>query len=120
MIENQCHLSPGSLALDDRTGALTATQVISQDRTTYHTCAAIEQHGLTPAIRQLSDAVEALGDLYGLLPDGEVPVTVLYGDGVFEDTQQEFSRRLQMLEKGVIDVAEMRRWYFGTADGAAQ
>lgn len=58
MIENQCHLSPGSLALDDRTGALTATQVISQDRTTYHTCAAIEQHGLTPAIRQLSDAVE--------------------------------------------------------------
>ena len=120
MIENQCHLSPGSLALDDRTGAMTATQVISQDRTTYHTCAAIEQHGLTPAIRQLSDAVEALGDLYGLLPDGEVEVTVSYGDGVFEDTQQEFGRRMEMLEKGVIDVAEMRRWYFGTADGAAQ
>lgn len=64
--------------------------------------------------------MEALGDLYGLLPDGEVEVTVLYGDGVFEDHQQEFSRRLQMLEKGVIDVAEMRRWYFGTADGARQ
>ena len=106
--------------MDDRTGAMTATQVISQDRTTYHTCAAIEQHGLTPAIRQLSDAVEALGDLYGLLPDGEVTVTVSYGDGVFEDTQQEFGRRMEMLEKGVIGADEVRKWYFGVSDTAAQ
>ena len=62
--------------------------------------------------------MQALGELYGLLPAGDAAVTVSYGDGVFEDTQQEFSRRLQMLEKGVIDVAEMRRWYFGTADAA--
>lgn len=113
IIENQCHLSPGSLALDDRTGALTATQVISQDRTTYHTCAAIETHGLTPAIRQLADAVEVLGDLAGILPEGETELSVTYGDGVFEDTQQEFERRMKLLDQGVIDAQEMREWYFG-------
>ena len=113
IIENQCHLSPGSLALDDRTGAMTATEVISQDRTTYHTCAAIQQQGLTPAIVQLVHAVEALGDVYGLLPEGETEVSVSYGDGVFEDTQKEFVRRMEMLKAGVIDADEVRKWYFG-------
>lgn len=45
MVENQCHLSPGTLAIDERTGAVTATQIISQDRTTYNTCTAIQQQG---------------------------------------------------------------------------
>lgn len=113
IIENQCHLSPGSLALDDRTGAMTATEVISQDRTTYHTCAAIQQQGLTPALRQLFHGVEALGDLSGLLPQGETELSVSYGDGVFEDTQKEFQRRMEMLQAGVIEAEEVRKWYFG-------
>ncbi len=113
IIENQCHLSPGSLALDDRTGAMTATEVISQDRTTYHTCAAIQQQGLTPALRQLFHAVEALGDLSGLLPQGETELSVSYGDGVFEDTQKEFQRRMELLKAGVMEAGEVRKWYFG-------
>ena len=119
IIENQCHLSPGSLALDDRTGAMTATEVISQDRTTYHTCAAIQQQGLTPALRQLFHAVEALGDLSGLLPQGETELSVSYGDGVFEDTQKEFQRRMELLQAGVIEAGEVRKWYFGE-DSAGQ
>lgn len=112
IIENQCHLSPGSLALDDRTGAMTATEVISQDRTTYHTCAAIQQ-SLTPALSQLAHGVEALGDLNGLLPQGEGELTVTYGDGVFEDTQKEFARRMEMFQQGIVTAEEVRRWYFG-------
>ena len=119
IIENQCHLSPGSLALDDRTGAMTATEVISQDRTTYHTCAAIQQQGLTPALRQLFHGVEALGDLSGLLPQGETELSVSYGDGVFEDTQKEFQRRMELLQAGVMEAEEVRKWYFG-ADSAGQ
>lgn len=119
IIENQCHLSPGSLALDDRTGAMTATEVISQDRTTYHTCAAIQQQGLTPALRQLFHGVEALGDLSGLLPQGETELSVSYGDGVFEDTQKEFQRRMELLQAGVMEAEEVRKWYFGE-DSAGQ
>ena len=86
---------------------------LSGNRTTYHTCAAIQQQGLTPAIVQLVHAVEALGDVYGLLPEGETEVSVSYGDGVFEDTQKEFVRRMEMLKAGVIDADEVRKWYFG-------
>ncbi len=113
MIENQCQLSPGTMALDERTGALTATQVISQDRTTYHTCAAIQTQGLAPALRQTAQAVETLGELAGIIPQGEWGMEVRFGDGVFEDTQQEFERRMEMVKAGVMEKEEMREWYFG-------
>ena len=113
MIENQCQLSPGTMALDERTGALTATQVISQDRTTYHTCAAIQRQGLAPALIQTAQAVETLGELAGILPQGEWKLEVRFGDGVFEDTQQEFSRRMEMVKEGILSKEEFRNWYFG-------
>ena len=113
MIENQCQLSPGTMALDERTGALTATQVISQDRTTYHTCAAIQKQGLLPALKQTAQAAETLGELAGLMPEGAWRMEVQFGDGVFEDTQQEFERRMEMVREGVMEKEELRAWYFG-------
>ena len=113
IIENQCHLSPGSLALDDRTGAMTATEVISQDRTTYNTCAAIQNRGAAPGLRQLARAVEILGDLYGLLPAGETEMQITWGDSIFEDTQKEFERRMELLREGVVSKEDVKAWYFG-------
>lgn len=113
IIENQCHLSPGSLALDDRTGAMTATEVISQDRTTYNTCAAIQNRGAAPGLRQLARAAEILGDLYGLLPSGETEMQITWGDSIFEDTQKEFERRMELLREGVVGKEEVKAWYFG-------
>ena len=115
MIENQCQLSPGTMALDERSGALTATQVISQDRTTYHTCAAIQTQGVAPALRQTAWAMETLGELAGILPEGKWSLEVRFGDGVFEDTQQEFSRRLELVKEGILSREEFRSWYFGKA-----
>lgn len=116
IIENQCHLSPGSLSIDQRTGAMTATEVISQDKTTYNTCAAIQNRGLTPGLLAVMDAMEDLADLYGLAPAGDTQKAIVYGDGIFEDTQKEFERRMEMAREGVIGKDAVREWYFGKED----
>ena len=116
IIENQCHLSPGSLSIDQRTGAMTATEVISQDKTTYNTCAAIQNRGLTPGLLAVMDAMEDLADLYGMAPAGDTQKAIVYGDGIFEDTQKEFERRMEMAREGVIGKDAVREWYFGKED----
>lgn len=116
IIENQCHLSPGSLSIDQRTGAMTATEVISQDKTTYNTCAAIQNRGLTPGLLAVMDAMEDLADLYGMAPAGDTQKTIVYGDGIFEDTQKEFERRMEMAREGVIGKDAVREWYFGKGE----
>lgn len=116
IIENQCHLSPGSLSIDQRTGAMTATEVISQDKTTYNTCAAIQNRGLTPGLLAVMDAMEDLADLYGMAPAGDTQKVIVYGDGIFEDTQKEFERRMEMAREGVIGKDAVREWYFGKGE----
>lgn len=112
LIENQCHLSPGSLRLDAGTGALTATEVVSRDRTTYNTCAAVQERGMRQGLMDLVEAMDALCDLYDLCPAGAVETTISFGDSVFEDTQQEFSRRLKLVEAGCLRPESLLEWYF--------
>lgn len=113
MIENQCHLSPGTLSLNQKSGGVTATEIISQDRTTYNTCAAIQTRGVTPGLMGVIRAVETMGEVYHLIPEGQAEVSVCYGDGIFEDTQKEFDRRMEMVREGVLTGQELRQWYFG-------
>lgn len=111
MVENQCHLSPGTLSLDARTGTVTATEVISQDRTTYSTCAAIQQSA-SQALLDVIEAMDVLSDLYRLCPAGKISPAVSFGDSVFEDTQQEFSRRIEMVRAGILRPEKLLEWYF--------
>lgn len=120
IVENQCHLSPGTMAIDERTGTVTATQVISQDRTTYNTCSAIQQQGVTQGLLDVITAMNAMCDLYQLAPAGELVPAVTYGDGIFEDTQQEFSRRMQMVQADILKPEQLLAWYFGVDVETAQ
>ena len=120
IVENQCHLSPGTMAIDERTGTVTATQVISQDRTTYNTCSAIQQQGVTQGLLDVITAMNAMCELYQLAPAGELVPAVTYGDGVFEDTQQEFSRRIQMVQADILKPEQLLAWYFGVDVETAQ
>lgn len=120
MVENQCHLSPGTLTIDERTGAVTATQIISQDRTTYNTCTAIQQQGITQGLLDVIYAMDIMCHLYNLAPAGELTPAVTYGDGIFEDTQQEFSRRMQMVQAGILKPEQLLAWYFGVDVETAQ
>ncbi len=120
MVENQCHLSPGTMAIDERTGAVTATQVISQDRTTYNTCSAIQQQGVTQGLLDVIEAMDALCHLDGLAPSGSLEPSITYGDSIFEDTQQEFARRLQMVQAGVLKPEKLLEWYFSVDEETAE
>ena len=120
MIENQCHLSPGTMSIDERTGAVTATQVISQDRTTYNTCGAIQQQGVTQGLLDVIDAMDVMCHLYNLGPAGELDPSITYGDSIFEDTQQEFARRLQMVQAGVLKPGKLLEWYFSVDEKTAE
>ena len=95
---------------------MTATEVISQDKTTYNTCAAIQNRGLTPGLLAVMDAMEDLADLYGMAPAGDTQKAIVYGDGIFEDTQKEFERRMEMAREGVIGKDAVREWYFGKGE----
>lgn len=119
MVENQCHLSPGTLSLDARTGALTATEIISQDRTTYSTCAAI-QEALKLALTDVIDAMDTLATLYHLCPAGRIAPSISFGDSVFEDTQQEFSRRMEMVKNGILRPEKLLEWYFDVDEDTAR
>lgn len=119
MIENQCHLSPGTLSIDERSGAVTATQIISQDRTTYNTCSAIQQQGVTQGLLDVIDAMDTMCHLYNLGPAGELNPGITYGDSIFEDTQQEFARRLQLAQAGFLRPEKLLSWYFGVDEETA-
>ena len=119
MVENQCHLSPGTLCLDARTGALTATEVISQDRTTYSTCAAIQQSA-TLALLDVIEAMGMLASLYHLCPEGTVAPSIAFGDSVFEDTQQEFTRRMELAKAGFLRPEKLLEWYFDVDENAVK
>lgn len=119
MVENQCNLSPGTFSIDERTGAITATQIISEDRTTYNTCSAIQTQGLTQGLLDVIDAVDALCHLYGLAPAGTLDPSITYGDSIFEDTQQEFARRLQLTQGGYLKPEKLLSWYFNVDDETA-
>lgn len=111
LIENQCHLSPGTLSLDTATGSLTATEVVSRDRTSYNTCRAVQEQGLRQGLMDLVDAMDALCDLYELCPVGAVECSISFGDSVFEDVQQEFDRRLRLVEAGCLKPQRLVQWY---------
>lgn len=116
LYELQCGLSSGTFSLDDK-GALTATQVISQDRRTYYTVCEIQQQGKA-ALENLIKALSALCDLYELA-EGNYEVNLCFGDSVFEDTATEFERRLKLVQLGMKPEL-LLAWYFGKDEAAAR
>lgn len=114
--EAQCGLSAGSLSMDER-GALTATEVLAQDRRTYYTVSSIQQQGRA-ALEQLAVAMDALMSLYGM-GRGEYRLSIRFGDSLMEDVGSEFARRLKLVELGMKPEL-LLSWYFDSDEAAAK
>ena len=95
-------------------------EVVSRDRTTYNTCRAVQEQGLRQGLQDLVEAMNALCDLYGLSPTGEVEVNISFGDSVFEDVQQEFDRRLRLVEAGCLRPEKLIGWYLHLDEESAK
>ncbi len=111
LYEVQIGVSCGTFTFDSAKGLVTATQVLSEDRTTYNTVAQLQRQ-LRPVLEALAKITGTLARFYGFeVTDGEPAIE--FGDSVFEDTGTEFSRRFQMVQAGLLKPEEFNAWYFG-------
>lgn len=117
--EAQTGVSSGTYSFDVKSGAVTATQVISEDRATYYTVSAI-QACQKAAITHLVYILDVFANLYHLAPKGKYELIAEFGDSVFEDTQSEFNRRVQLVSQGVMRQEELRAWYLGEDEETAK
>lgn len=111
LYEVQIGVSSGTFSFDSQKGLVTATQVLSEDKTTYNTVAQIQRQ-LKSVLQSLAKITANLARCYGFdVTDGEPAIE--FGDSVFEDTGTEFARRFQMVQAGLLKPEEFNAWYFG-------
>lgn len=111
LYEVQIGVSSGTFTFDTQKGLVTATQVLSEDKTTYNTVAQLQRQ-LRPALEMLSKITANLARFYGYeAKDGEPAIE--FGDSVFEDTGTEFNRRFQLVQAGLLRPEDFNAWYFG-------
>lgn len=111
LYEVQIGVSSGTFTFDSSKGLVTATQVLSEDKTTYNTVCQIQRQ-LRPVLEALNKITVTLARFYGIeCEDGECAIE--FGDSVFEDTGTEFNRRFQMVQAGMLKAEEFIAWYFG-------
>ncbi len=111
LYEVQIGVSSGTFTFDSQKGLVTATQVLSEDKTTYNTVAQLQRQ-LRPVLEALSKITVTLARFYGIdCADGEPAIE--FGDSVFEDTGTEFNRRFQLVQAGLLKPEEFNAWYFG-------
>ncbi len=111
LYEVQIGVSSGTFTFDSQKGLVTATQVLSEDKTTYNTVAQLQRQ-LRPVLEALAKITVTLARFYGInCEDGEPAIE--FGDSVFEDTGTEFNRRFQLVQAGLLKPEEFNAWYFG-------
>lgn len=119
LIEMQCGFSTGTFTFDVKTGKATATQIISEDKDTYNTIKNIQNGGLMQPLKDLVYVYDIYASLYNLAPSGTIEPTVSFGDGIFEDTATEFTRRKQLVDAGYLKPEKFISWYFGVSEEEA-
>ncbi len=120
LLEMQVGFSAGTFAIEPKTGRVTATQVISEDRTTYNTIKAIQDRGLTTGLTDVLYWFDVYAGLYHLAPAGSFAPAVSFGDSIFEDTGVEFERRLSLAQAGYLRPELVNAWYFGVDEEKAR
>lgn len=119
LIEMQSGFSAGTFTFDVRTGKLTATQVISEDKDTYNTIKSIQECGMAQGLKDLIYLYDIYATLYHLAPTGKIEPSVSFGDSIFEDTAVEFQRRKLLADGGYLKGEKLVSWYFGISEEEA-
>jgi len=119
LLEVQAGFSPGTFQIDVKTGKVTATQVISEDKTTYNTVKAVQDRGLKDGLLDVLYWFDIYASLYGLAPAGKAEPAATFGDSIFEDTGVEFARRKQLTDSNILKPELLLSWYFGVSEEEA-
>ncbi|MDE5834708.1 MAG: phage portal protein, partial [Ruminococcus sp.] len=108
-IEFNCGLSYGTLS-DPQTVEKTAEEIKSSKQRSYTQVSAI-QRNLEKAINDLFYAVSVYAKVGGISTEN-AEIICTWGDGILEDTDKEFQRRLQMVNAGILTKEKFISWYF--------
>lgn len=120
LLELQTGFSPGTFQIDIKGERVTATQIISEDRTTYNTIKSIQDRGMVPGLLDVLYWYDVYATLYNLAPSGVFDPSVTCGDSIFEDTGVEFQRRKAMADARYIKPEILTAWYFGVSEEEAK
>lgn len=112
LLETQLQISQGTFSINPISGAVTATQVISTDKTTYHTIQSL-QRCEEQALKDLIYALNVYCTLYSLAPMEKIEPSFKYGDSVFEDTGSVLNQMVTLVSNGALSKAELRAWWTG-------
>lgn len=121
LLESQCGLSAETFSFDLKSGnAKTATEVASEDNSTFSTIKGIQDNGLEQGLMDLVYIYDFYATLYALAPAGSVAPGITFGDSVFEDTDKEFIRLKSLADNGYISKEYLVAWYLGVDEAEAK
>lgn len=100
LISVQCGFSSGYFSFDARTGAVTATQIQSEDQRTNSTCTDIQQN-YKLALEGLIYAMDVMYTLYDITPEGKIE-TSFYLKDLYSNPEEDRQRAFNLAEKGYI------------------
>lgn len=117
-IENGSGLSYGTLSRVD-TVDKTAEEILSSKQRSYDRVNDI-QNALGTALQELVCAMQFIRDYYYNRMSTTAELTCTWGDGVFEDADKEFARRMQMVTAGLLSKEQFLMWYFSCDEETAR
>lgn len=113
-IEFLCGLSYGTIS-DPQQIEKTAEEIRTSKQRSF-TVVSKMQDAWDKGLDHLIYAMDVLCTLYGLAPAGKAEKSVTWGDGVLEDTDQEYQRRWSMVMAGKYKLEKFYAWYFGCSE----
>ena len=117
-IEFKCGLAYGTLS-DVQDVEKTAEEIKSSKQRSFSTVSDI-QSSIEDAMVQLLYAMDTLCTLYNLAPLGNIELKCSFGDGVLEDIDKEFARRLNLVNAGLLRPELFIAWYFHCSEEEAK
>ncbi|WP_418520522.1 hypothetical protein [Ruminococcus champanellensis] len=116
-IEFNCNLAYGMLS-DPQNVEKTAEEVRASRQRCYSAISDI-QGNIRAGLRQLTSAINDCCAVYQLTPQGRYHECYEFGDGVMEDPDKEFARRMQMHTAGLLSDTKFIAWYFDCDESKA-
>lgn len=117
-VEFKCGLAYGTLS-DVQEVEKTAEEIKSSKQRSYSTVSDI-QSCIENALTDLLYAMDTLCTLYKLAPAGKCELMCSFGDGVLEDIDKEFARRLNLVNSGLLRPELFLAWYFRCSEEEAK
>lgn len=110
-IEDVTALSRGTIS-DTNLDAKTATEIISSKQRSYDDNKDI-QTALQKTLEDVVYIMDVYCTLYNITPQGEYAVSFNWDDSIITDKDEETSRKLLLVDKGLMTKIDFTTWYYG-------